>query len=133
MLNQFLLKSRDGYLELSSRARFAHVLETADPRRRELIDLGFDLKQPNPVIRYRAALFLSEMTPPSVGALSMLTEALQDKDIFVAGRAGIALSRLSKTDTERLQKTISEKIQRIIPLAKAAGIDGAELLQKANR
>ncbi len=124
-LSKDLLAAKDGYKnDRAPRPRLAKVLEKADPRRRTLVDLKFDLKQKNPVVRYRAAYVISEMNPPNIGAMEMLVDALNDPDVTVAARAMAALSRMGLEHTERLKKVAEPRMRNAVRRARAAQIEG---------
>jgi HEAT repeat protein len=99
----------DGFKTLSPRAALGHALGKVDPRRDIVVDLLWDLKHRDAVIRYRAALAFSEMTPPPVGANDGLIKALDDKDRTVARRAMVALTRVGFAGSERFKKTLIDK------------------------
>lgn len=114
------------------RPALARALNKIDPRRAELVDLGFDLKQKNPLIRYRAAYLLSESNPPNLGAVSMLVEALNDPDVNVSARAMVALVRIGLDKTERLRKVAYPRMKSVLKRGKAANIEGfAEIVEPA--
>ncbi len=120
-----ILSAKESYTDpAASKPRLARLLEKTSPRRRELVDLGFDLLQKNPTVRYRAALYLSEMNPPTVGPLEMLVDALNDKDVTVAARALHALTRIGLEKTERLKKTAAPRIHAVVKRAEQANIEG---------
>ncbi len=127
VLTKDMLSTKDDFRDSKAvRPRLAHLLEKIDPRRRELVDLGFDLKQPRPDIRYRAALFISEMTPPKIGAVESLANGLNDKDINVAARCAVGLVRIGLDKIERLKKTVKPRLASVTARAKAAKIEGFE-------
>lgn len=129
-LTRDMLSVKDGYSEDAQRPRLARVLEQIDPRRRELVDLKFDLKQKNPAVRYRAAYILSEMNPANLGALEMLVDALQDSDVNVAGRALVALRHIDPASRERLKAVAEPRERNVIRRAREAGIDGFDAAAK---
>jgi len=120
-----LLGARDSYKDGNApRPRLARLLEKIDPRRRTLVDLGFDLKQKNAAIRYRAAYVISEMNPPNLGALEILVDSLEDPDVNVAARSLVALTRIGLDKTERLRRVAYPRMRSAARRAQAAKIDG---------
>lgn len=124
-LERDLLLAKESFSDpLAPRPQFAVLLEKIDPRRRELVDLGFDLKQKNPATRYRAAYLISEMNPPSIGTMEILVDALNDSDVFVSARAVAALTRMGLDKTERLKKRATPRLLTATSRAQAAHIEG---------
>ncbi|MCG3204476.1 MAG: hypothetical protein KCHDKBKB_01191 [Elusimicrobia bacterium] len=128
-----LLKSKESYIDpYSSRARLVSLLEKLDPRRRTLVDLKFDLKQKDPVIRYRAAYLISEMNPPNLGAMEMLVDALPDSDVHVSARALAGLTRMGIDKTERIKKRAYPLIKAAVARAQKSNLEGfAPIAEKA--
>jgi HEAT repeat protein len=124
-LTKIMMQSPENFSDpLAARTVLAQALSELDPRRSELVDLSFDLRQKAPALRYRAAHALSVMDPPNVGALEMLVGALDDADVTVVARALIALKRIGLDKTERLGKAAAAKIAAAQARVKAAGIMG---------
>ena len=120
-----LLSSKESFSDpRAPRPRLAKLLESVDPRRRTLMDLGFDLKQRNSVLRYRAAYVMSEMSPPNIGAMEMAVDALADTDVTIAARAMLTLTRMGLDKTERLKKIATPRMRSATRRAQAAKIEG---------
>lgn len=124
-LSKDLLDAKESYSDpLAPRPRLAKLLEKIDPRRRAMVDLGFDLKQRNAGLRYRAAYVISEMDPPNIGALPILIDALEDKDPTVSSRALVALTRIGLPKTERLKDIAHPRVLAAAKRGEEAGIEG---------
>lgn len=110
-LNKLLQEGKDSFKnETATKPLVARALEKIDPRRTAFTDLGFDLKQKNPLIRYRAAFTISEMKNLDVGVLPMLLPALEDVDPFVLGRVIYALVRVGLKNTEGMSAKINPRL-----------------------
>lgn len=125
-LTLFLTNARDGLVagKTYPRPATAHLLTKLDPRPNHMDALLWDLKNKNPGIRYRAALTLSEMGPPAIGALSGLVETLKDNDPFVLGRVVHALIQIGLDKTERFSKTAHPGLKRSLQLVEDAKVEG---------
>ena len=124
-LAQDMLSAKESYSDpLAPRPRLAELLEKADPRRREVVDLAFDLRQKKADIRYRAAYVISRMNPVKLGCMEMLVTALPDKDIYVSARALAALTSLGLAKTQRIKKIAYPNIRSALKRAEAAKIEG---------
>ena len=122
-LTKTMMQSEENFSDpLAARPVLAQALSELDPRRSELVDLGFDLRQKVPALRYRAAYALSVMDPPNVGALESLVDALGDSDVTVLARVLVALKRIGLEKTERLGA--GAKIKAAEARVKAADIEG---------
>ncbi|MFN0118373.1 MAG: HEAT repeat domain-containing protein [Elusimicrobiota bacterium] len=106
-LSKLLLKAEDGYGDdFYLRSRLAQVLLKIDRRREQPIDIAFDLKQKNSVLRYRAAWRAGNIEPARLGDLAALTERMSDTDLFVAARAFYALQKIGLVKTERMSNVL---------------------------
>ncbi len=129
-LTNTMMQSKENFSDPSAeRPVLAQALSELDPRRSELVDLEFDLKQKKPALRYRAAYALSVMDPPPVGALEPLVGSLGDSDVTVVARILIALKRIGLEKTERLG--VAAKIKAAETRVKAANIEGFDAAYSA--
>lgn len=124
-LTKLMLASKEDFSNGSAaRPVLAEALSEIDPRRSEIVDLQFDLKQKNPALRYRAAYALSVMDPPNIAATESLIGAVNDQDEAVAARALVALKRIGLDKTERFGASAQAKIKAAEKRIKAAEIPG---------
>lgn len=114
VLENALLNGSDGYLKRPyQRLEAARTLAKISPRRETLTDLGWDLKHKSPMIRYRAAVALGDMTPPNQGAIPLLVPAISDADNFVAARAVAALKRIGWKGLGRWSDQANTALQKV--------------------
>lgn len=114
-LTHHLKISKDNYANANGpRGVLTRTLEKVDVRRREQIDLGFDIKQKDPVIRYRAAYVISQMDKVPVGLMGTLVESLADKDNFVAARSLYSLEKLGLANVERVRDVAYPRILNVL-------------------
>src|SRR5581483_8566696 len=124
-LTKAMMQAKEDFSDpTAERPLLAQALTDLDPRRAELVDLEFDLKQKNAALRYRAAYALSVMDPPNVGALEALMDALNDADVAVDARSLVALKRIGLENTERFGAPAAAKIKSAEQRVKAAQIPG---------
>jgi HEAT repeat protein len=122
-LTKMMMQSKENFADPQApRAVLAQALSELDPRRSELVDLGFDLRQKAPALRYRAAYALSVMDPPNVGAVESLVGSLRDPDVTVLARVLVALKRIGLDKTERFGA--AAKIKAAEARVQAAHIEG---------
>jgi HEAT repeat protein len=82
------------------RPAVADALEKLAPRGRKVSDLTFELKNNDPVIRYRAVLVAGSSPTAALGGA--LNAAMTDSDPYVAARAVWALGRLGPEEIGHL-------------------------------
>jgi HEAT repeat protein len=114
------------------RPLICEALNRIDPRRNGAVGLLWDLKQNDPVLRYRAAYNLSEATPPNVGALPDLLRAMDDKDMYVRARATVAAARIGFDKSQRLKPALTKKAVESLAVVKDERVKGfSETIQEA--
>ncbi len=116
----------------AARPALANALNRIDPRQNGLTGYLWDLKQKDPLTRYRGAYAISEMTPPNIGALDALLIAMDDKDIYVRARANAAAARIGFDKSERLKPQLVKKATDSLRLISDEQVGGyAAALQEA--
>lgn len=111
-ISKLMMRSSDGYLEKTYlRPLCARALAEVDPRRTTYVDLGFDVKQKDPALRYRGAFTLSERPDLDAGGLDALVTAAKDKDDYTAARALNGIRRIGMDKLTRFGKTTIQSLQ----------------------